>query len=93
MEDKVFRKMQGLQSILVGQGTLVSGIIFFALTIGTIKFALKFKFARDSLLRLKDKLMWSSFLRAQIQTYFPTVLATLQMMRGMYSYVVDSDLP
>jgi hypothetical protein len=66
----------------------VTGLIFFAVSMTVVTIGLKLRFARMFFKTMKDKLMWSSVLRAQIQTYFPTVLATLQMMRGLHSQAI-----
>ena len=66
----------------------MTGLIFFAVSMTVVTIGLKLRFARMFFKTMKDKLMWSSVLRAQIQTYFPTVLATLQMMRGLHSQAI-----
>ena len=70
----------------------MTGLIFFAGSMAFGTLGLKLRFARKFFQTMKDKLMWSSVLRTQIQTYFPTVLATLQMMRGIHSQVKDMTL-
>ena len=45
---------------------------------------LKFEKTRKAVLAIKNKLMWSSLLRGQIQTYLPTALLTLGTFKSFY---------
>ena len=56
--------METLQSIIVGQGTLVTGLIFLSVSITVVTIGIKLKFAKKFFERMKNKLMWSSVLRA-----------------------------
>jgi hypothetical protein len=64
MKKYVFKQAEKLQEILLDQGPLVSGLIFMAVIIIVTAIGLKVPPARAFFIRQKEKMMWSSVLRA-----------------------------
>jgi hypothetical protein len=52
----------------------VTGSIFGLVSVGIVLGLIKIKALKSTLAKVKDKLMWSSVFRSQIQTYFPTCI-------------------
>ena len=53
-------------------------------TIIVVGIGLKVTLVRKFFIKQKEKLMWSSVLRTQIQTYFPTALSTFAMIKSLH---------
>jgi hypothetical protein len=74
LKKHVFKKTQAIQKILVGQGAFITGLIFISFAILIVKLGQRIKMAEVVFTKLKNKLMFSSIFRSQIQTYFPTCI-------------------
>ena len=64
MKEKVFKNAEKAQDILIDQGPLVSGLIMLAGTIVIVGIGIKVTRVRKFFIKQKNKLMWSSVLRA-----------------------------
>jgi hypothetical protein len=64
MKEKVFKNSEKAQDILIDQGPLVSGLIMLAGTIVIVGIGIKVTRVRKFFIKQKNKLMWSSVLRA-----------------------------
>ena len=67
----------------------MTGLITMISAIFVIKALSRIRKFKKLVQNLKDKLMWSSVFRSQIQTYFPTALATVGMMNGVRKNLED----
>jgi hypothetical protein len=77
MARHVFHRAEALQRIIVGQGMFVTSFLFLGLAIVFVKVGLRFKPLQSAFTKVKNKLMFSSVFRSQIQNYFPTCILVL----------------
>ena len=66
LEKYIFSKARVLQNIIFGQGSLVTGAIFLGMALVFVPIGLRVKSLRPLAQKVKDKIMWNSFLRGSI---------------------------
>jgi hypothetical protein len=80
LDNYVFAKTPLLMEVLVNQGMFVTSLLVFGLALFLILLASKVKAMQRFLVSIKSKLMWSSVLRSQIQTYFATSMTVFSAL-------------
>ena len=78
LSDNVFGRFKTLQSIIIGQGTLVFGLIVCSSMLVGVFILSKLVGNAEFITKIKEKIMWSPIFRSQIQTFFPTCLLVFE---------------
>ena len=94
MKENIFGKVEWLQDFLMGQGTLILGLIVVTVLLG-VYFLLKKLLKSTSPLvdKMKKKLMYSPIFRSQIQFYLPTCLVCWEYFRTQDDKMDFKNLP
>lgn len=83
LSDNVFSRTPFLVKILIDQGVFVTMLVTSAIALLVVYLGTKVKAVRNTFLKVKKKLMWSSILRSQVQTYFPTCVSIFSSFKLM----------
>ena len=93
LSENVFGRFTTLKRIIVGQGTLMFGLIGMGLLLSGLFIANKLLKNSTIVEKIKEKIMWSPVFRSQIQMFFPTCIATFSYFRYIGIQEDLGDLP
>ena len=83
MQENVFGRFETVQRIVMGQGTMIFGLIMITFALVALLIASKVFKGSPIIKKIQNKLMWSPVFRSQIQMFFPTCLATFSYFKHL----------